>query len=52
MKDEYNVAMLREVIAQTYYEIDQILNGEDSETHLSRIESCARELIYLVEKYK
>lgn len=52
MKEEPTTTMLKEVIDQTYYEIDQILNGEDSETHLSRIESLARELIYLVEKYK
>ena len=52
MKDEHTAAMLGEVIAQTYYEIDQLLNGEDFKTHLSRIESCAREIIDLVEKYK
>jgi hypothetical protein len=52
MKDEHTNAMLGEVIAQTYYEIDQLLNGEDFKTHLSRIESCAREIIDLVEKYK
>ena len=52
MKDKHTTAMLREIIDQTYYEIDQILNGEDFKTHLSRVESLARELIYLVEKYK
>ena len=79
MKDEYKIAMMREVIAQTNYEIDQLLisfsalddnclsaafsknasipprcstDSEDFKTHLSRIESCAREIIDLVEKYK
>ena len=52
MKEKLTTTMLKEVIDQTYYEIDQILNGEDSETHLSRVESLARELIHLMEKYK
>jgi hypothetical protein len=40
------------LIKQMSYEFDHLLYGEEYEVRMSRIEECAREIIYMVEKTK
>ncbi len=43
---------LAEIVGQLNYELNELLNGDDSTDHQSGIEDCARQIITLLEKYK
>ena len=43
---------LGNTIGQMRYEIEELIDGNDFETCLSRIEDCAREIIKLTELSK
>jgi hypothetical protein len=43
---------LGNAIGQMRYEIEELIDGNDFETCLSRIEDCAREIIKLTELSK
>lgn len=52
MNKNFTAQQLGNTIGQMRYEIDELLDGNDFEACLSRIEDCAREIVNLVEKYK
>lgn len=52
MKPQFIVHQIEEAIEQMRYEIEELINENNLENCLSRIEECAREIIKLTELSK